>query len=254
MGLVRCWVHLQDTSVGCWEEMSAHSSLRYSLLPNTESHPTKEEKGFFWLNLPYLRRALENLNYCKGGQIQPHFLHSYPCPQVPKLRHFIGLSWLVWLKSVTIFQNDFWSREKCLWSCRTHLLWLTVHFFSPYFSLWLCNQEQKAVQNKLRVQNLLTFLLDVVLPAYILRLSKIAVICAWWHIASGGAFKTHNKLWETREKLTTTHSEFRTHVPWLSYGLHLSCDDALCSWQIVYGKVFGKWEPRISPQVSLWGE
>lgn len=158
---------------------------------------------------------------------------------MPKIRYFIaGLSWLFWLKSIAISQKDFWSGDKCLQSCRTHLVWLTVHF-SPYFSVWLHNQEKKTtIPRKLTTQNLFAVLLDVELLRYILRLSKKPCFHASWHVTSGGTFKTQNKSWETWDKFTTIGNKFRNHIAWLSYGWHLSYD-VLCSWQIIYGKLFG---------------
>lgn len=163
-------------------------------------------------------------------------------PQIPKMRHFIaGLSWLVWLKSNTIFQTLFFKRtfnpERNAYKAAEHIGFDRHLIFLPTF-LSGCTIKKSTIPHKFSIQNPFTVLLDVVSRGYILRVSKKPGIHAWWHSTSGGTFKTHNKYWESWDALTMIGNKIRNHIPWLSPGLHLSYD-VLCCWQIIYGKVFG---------------
>lgn len=82
-----------------------------------------------------------------------------------------------------------------------------------------------------------TIFLDMMSLGYIQRDSKKTGIPASWHNNSGRSFKTHNKYRESRDKLKMIGIKIRKHISWLSPGLHPSYS-VLCSWQIIYGKVF----------------
>ena len=116
--------------------------------------------------------------------------------------------------------------------------------FLPTF-LSGCTINKSTIPHKFLVQNLFAVLLDDVSLGYILRVSKKPGIHAWWRGTSGGTFKTHNKYWESWDTFTMIGNKISSHIPWLSPGLHLSYD-VLCSWQIIYDKVFWKWVLSIS--------
>ena len=85
------------------------------------THHQAEERNFqLGLLLPWKNPEKPKLHCKKGTNTAPLFtsmllLCSLFFPQMPNMRRFIaGLSWLVWLKSNTIFQKDFQSREICL--------------------------------------------------------------------------------------------------------------------------------------------